>query len=154
MLTWLSPALSTLSEKRGDAALVELTAQYDKVDLGSVGIRIPQDEIANAAAAIDDETRAALTLARDRIRSHHERQVPKDDRYTDSVGAELGHRWTAVESAGLYVPGGTASYPSSVLMNAIPAKVAGVERLAMVVPTPGGTLNPLVLACSRSCRRR
>ena len=91
---------------------------------------------------------AALELARARIESHHRRQLPRDDRYTDALGAELGSRWTAVESVGLYVPGGLASYPSSVLMNAVPAKVAGVPRVAMVVPSPGGEMNPLVLAAA------
>src|SRR5690606_24903919 len=91
----------------------------------------------------------ALTLARDRIESHHRRQLPKDDRYVDPIGVELGSRWTALESAGLYVPGGTAAYPSSVLMNAVPAKVAGVPRVVMVVPTPDGKVNPLVLVAAR-----
>lgn len=134
--------------ERGDAALVELSSKFDDVDLSASGIRISADEISRASASIDNETRAALTLARDRIRSHHERQRPSDDHYTDAVGAELGSRWTAVEAAGLYVPGGTASYPSSVLMNAVPAKVAGVDRIAMVVPTPRGEINPLVLAAA------
>lgn len=136
---------------RGDAALIELTARFDRLDLGTAGIRVSQDEIdaAVAAAEPDRETFAALELARDRIASHHRRQLPKDDRYTDATGTELGARWTAVESVGLYVPGGTASYPSSVLMNAIPAKVAGVPRVAMVVPSPGGQLNPLVLVAAR-----
>jgi histidinol dehydrogenase len=133
---------------RGDAALVELSARFDKVDLAACGIRISSEEIAQASASVNSETRAALTLARDRIRSYHERQRPTDDYYTDETGAELGHRWTAVDSVGLYVPGGTASYPSSVLMNAVPASVAGVDRIAMVVPTPGGKINPLVLAAA------
>lgn len=134
--------------QRGDRALIELTHTFDGVDLGAVGIRVPPADIARAIDGIDAETRAALTLARDRIRSHHERQRPADDRYRDALGVELGHRWTAVESVGLYVPGGTAAYPSSVLMNAVPARVAGVPRIAMVVPTPGGKLNPLVLAAA------
>ncbi len=133
---------------RGDAALIELSQAFDDVDLSSLGMQISQEEINSARASIDAETRAALELARDRIRSHHERQKPTDDLYTDAVGATLGSRWTAVEAAGLYVPGGTASYPSSVLMNAVPAKVAGVERVAMVVPTPRGEINPLVLAAA------
>ena len=95
------------------------------------------------------ETVAALTLARDRIEAHHRRQMPADERYVDPLGVELGSRWTAIESVGLYVPGGTASYPSSVLMNAVPARVAGVERIVMVVPSPDGQLNPLVLAAAR-----
>lgn len=133
----------------GDAALVELTRLFDRLDLTEVGIRISDAEIDAAMAASDRQTLEALTFARDRIAAHHQRQLPRDDRYHDAVGVELGHRWTAVESAGLYVPGGTASYPSSVLMNAVPAKVAGVGRIAMVVPTPEGKLNPLVLAAAR-----
>ena len=105
-------------------------------------------EIAAAVAACDTETMAALELAPARIESHHRRQLPADDRYTDALGAELGSRWTAIESVGLYVPGGLASYPSSVLMNAVPARVAGVPRIAMVVPSPGGEMNPLVLAAA------
>ena len=133
---------------RGDAALVELTQQFEHFDLALHGLRVPPAEIAAAAATCDSATVAALKFAAARIRSHHERQRPKDDHYIDSAGAELGSRWTAVESAGLYVPGGTASYPSSVLMNAVPAKVAGVPRVAMVVPCPKGELNPLVLAAA------
>ncbi len=132
----------------GDAAIVRLTAQFDGLELTPDQLRIDQARIDAAVAAADPATVSALTLARDRIEQHHRRQLPKDDRYTDSVGAELGHRWTAVESVGLYVPGGTASYPSSVLMNAIPAKVAGVPRIAMVVPSPRGALNPLVLVAA------
>lgn len=106
-------------------------------------------EVDEAVANADPEVVAALKLARDRIESHHSRQMPKDDRYTDAIGVELGSRWTAIKSVGLYVPGGTASYPSSVLMNAVPAKVAGVERIVMVVPSPDGKLNPLVLVAAR-----
>lgn len=134
--------------RRGDEALIELSAKFDRVDLGKLGIGVSAEELAAAAAKVDAETLAALELARDRIRSHHQRQLPKDDRYTDALGVELGSRWTAVESVGLYVPGGTASYPSSVLMNAVPAKVAGVGRLVMVVPAPDGEINPLVLAAA------
>ncbi len=133
---------------RGDTALVALTEKFDRFDVAAAGLRVPVAEIAHAAAACDPDTIVALGFAAERIRSHHERQVPRDDRYTDAVGAELGSRWTAVESVGLYVPGGLASYPSSVLMNAIPAKVAGVPRVAMVVPCPDGALNPLVLAAA------
>ena len=133
---------------RGDVALIDLSKQYDRVDLGKVGLRVTAAEIAGAVAACTEETLAALRLAGDRIAEHHERQLPVNERYTDEVGVELGWRWTAVESAGLYVPGGLASYPSSVLMNAIPAKVAGVPRIVMVVPTPNGELNPLVLAAA------
>ena len=111
-------------------------------------MRVTAAEIAAAVAACDAETMAALELACARIESHHRRQLPADDRYTDALGAELGTRWTAIESVGLYVPGGLASYPSSVLMNAVPARVAGVPRVAMVVPSPGGEMNPLVLAAA------
>jgi len=134
---------------RGDAALVELSAKFDRVDLGKVGLRISGQDVRTAFDACDQETIAALELARDRIEDHHRRQLPVNERYTDELGVELGWRWTAVESAGLYVPGGLASYPSSVLMNAVPAKVAGVPRLVMVVPAPKGELNPLVLAAAR-----
>ncbi len=132
----------------GDAALVAYTSRFDKADLETLGIAVSADQVAAARAVVDPGTMDALILARDRIRSHHERQMPKDDRYVDAVGVELGSRWTAVEAVGLYVPGGTASYPSSVLMNAVPAKVAGVERIVMVVPAPGGEINPLVLAAA------
>jgi len=134
--------------QRGDDALIELTRRFDSLDLGRVGMRVTPDEIEAAVAASDKETLAALELARARIESHHRRQLPRDDRYTDALGAELGARWTAVESVGLYVPGGLASYPSSVLMNAVPARVAGVPRIAMAVPAPNGELNPLVLAAA------
>jgi histidinol dehydrogenase len=135
--------------KRGDAALSELTLKFDQLDLGKSGIRIPTDEIEAAMAKCDPEVIAALEFARDRIASHHARQLPKDDRYVDATGTELGSRWNAVESVGLYVPGGLASYPSSVLMNAVPAKVAGVPRIAMCVPAMRGELNPLVLAAAK-----
>lgn len=134
---------------RGDDALIELTSRFDKLDLTPAQIRVSNDELDAAAAQVDDETREALQLAHERIAAHHERQLPQDDLYEDQTGATLGYRWTAVEAAGLYVPGGTASYPSSVLMNAVPAKVAGVERIAMVVPTPNGEINPLVFAAAR-----
>ena len=133
----------------GDAALIELTRRFDRLDLGATGIRVSKAEVKAAVAGCDREQMAALNLARDRIESHHRRQLPADERYKDSLGAELGSRWTAVESVGLYVPGGLASYPSSVLMNAVPARVAGVPRIAMVVPSPGGEMNPLVLAAAQ-----
>ncbi len=132
----------------GDAALCELTARFDGFDVAAHGLRVPSEEIAAAAATCDAEAVAALQFAAQRIRAHHARQRPSDDRYVDNTGTELGSRWTAVESVGLYVPGGLASYPSSVLMNAIPAKVAGVPRIAMVVPCAKGALNPLVLAAA------
>jgi histidinol dehydrogenase len=129
----------------GDRALIELTLGLDKLDLRQAGIRVSEAEIAAAGRKVNKTTREALKLAHDRILDHHKRQLPKDDRYKDSLGVELGTRWTPVASAGLYVPGGTASYPSSVLMNALPAKVAGVPRVVMTVPAPKGALNPLVL---------
>ena len=131
-----------------DRALIELTATYDGLDLRDVGIKVTQAEIAASRAKVDAKTLAALELAHDRILDHHRRQLPKDDRYRDKQGVELGSRWTPVASVGLYVPGGTASYPSSVLMNAVPAKVAGVVRIVMVVPASKGELNPLVLAAA------
>lgn len=132
----------------GDAALIDYTLKFDKADLNTLGIAVSKDDIAQAYKQADPQTVEALKFARDRIRSHHERQMPKDDRYTDAAGVELGSRWTAIEAVGLYVPGGTASYPSSVLMNAVPAKVAGVERIVIVVPAPGGIINPLVLVAA------
>lgn len=135
--------------RRGDEALIELTRKFDRVDIRETGIRVSDEAMDEAIGRVDEETYAALKFAHDRIASHHQRQVPEDDVYEDAAGATLGHRWTAVEAAGLYVPGGTASYPSSVLMNALPATVAGVERIAMVVPTPDGEINPLVFAAAR-----
>ena len=132
----------------GDAALIDYTRKFDRADLASLGIAVTGDDIAAAYEAADGETVDALKFARDRIRSHHARQKPADDRYVDASGVELGSRWTAIEAAGLYVPGGTASYPSSVLMNAIPAAVAGVERIVIVVPASGGVDNPLVLVAA------
>jgi len=132
----------------GDRALIEFTQRFDRLDLTRTGIRITSAEISAAVAACDAGTMAALELACARIESHHRRQLPRDDTYTDALGAQLGSRWTAIESVGLYVPGGLASYPSSVLMNAVPARVAGVPRVAMVVPSPGGEMNPLVLAAA------
>ena len=132
----------------GDKALIELTRTFDNADLNDTGIAIPEHEIRAASDAIDPSLRNALTLARDRIEAHHQRQMPDDLNYTDELGVELGHRWTAIDAVGLYVPGGLASYPSSVLMNAVPARVAGVERIAMVVPTPDGIVNPMVLAAA------
>ena len=134
--------------REGDDALYDLTARFDRVDLRAVGLAISPPEMRAAFDALDADTRHALIFARDRIEAHHRRQIPADDRYRDALGAELGHRWTPVDAVGLYVPGGKASYPSSVLMNAVPAKVAGVPRVAMVVPAPDGHLNPLVLAAA------
>ena len=134
---------------RGDAALVDLSRKYDAIDLEKTGIAVTAAEVKSAVASCSKETLAALEFARERIASHHQRQRPEDSRYRDAAGVELGDRWTSVESAGLYVPGGLASYPSSVLMNAIPAMVAGVPRVVMVVPSPRGELNPLVLAAAQ-----
>ena len=134
---------------RGDAALIELSRKFDRVDLGEKGIAVSADEIAEALERTRKETPEALEaleFAHNRIVAHHQRQKPGSGRYKDETGTELGERWTPVQSAGLYVPGGLASYPSSVLMNGVPAKVAGVERIVMVVPMPGGEVNPLVLA--------
>ncbi|WP_420135089.1 histidinol dehydrogenase [Rhodopseudomonas sp.] len=133
---------------RGDAALLEATAKFDRLNLTADGLRVTAAEIEAAVKACDPATIDALKFARDRIEFFHRRQLPKDDRFTDALGVELGWRWSAVEAVGLYVPGGTAAYPSSVLMNAIPAKVAGVGRVVMVVPSPDGKLNPLVLAAA------
>src|SRR6187402_2204947 len=135
--------------RRGDAALLEATAKFDRLKLDASGLRVTAAEIETAVKACDAATLDALSLARDRIETYHRRQLPKDERFTDPLGVELGWRYTAIESAGLYVPGGTAAYPSSVLMNAVPAKVAGVARLVMVVPSPDGKLNPLVLAAAK-----
>ena len=134
---------------RGDAAVIELTAKFDRMQLTPETLRFSEAEIEAECAKVSAEDRAALELAAARVRAYHAAQMPEDKRWTDEVGASLGWRWTAVSAAGLYVPGGLASYPSSVLMNAIPAKVAGVERLAIVVPTPDGVANPLVLLAAR-----
>ncbi len=134
---------------RGDEGLADLTLKFDRLDLKKTGVAVTAAEVDAAVRECSKETLDALHFAHDRITDHHERQIPSDDRYRDNVGVELGHRWTAVESAGLYVPGGLASYPSSVLMNAVPAKVAGVPRVVMVVPSPAGELNPLVLAAAK-----
>jgi histidinol dehydrogenase len=133
---------------RGDAALIEATRKFDRLELDASSLRVAPAEIDSAVKACDSATLEALKFARDRIETFHRRQLPKDNRFTDALGVELGWRWSAIESVGLYVPGGTAAYPSSVLMNAVPAHVAGVARVAMVVPSPDGKLNPLVLAAA------
>jgi histidinol dehydrogenase len=133
---------------RGDAAVIEYTERFDRMKLTPETMRFTATEIGAAVAACGKDTLAALDVAAERIRSFHEKQKPGDLAYTDGAGVKLGQRWTAVGAAGLYVPGGTAAYPSSVLMNAIPARVAGVERCVMVVPTPDGNVNPLVLAAA------
>ncbi len=134
---------------RGDAAVIELTEKFDRLSLTPETLRFSEAEIDALVAEVPVHEREALELAAERIRAYHARQMPQDDSWTEENGAVLGWRWTAVSAAGLYVPGGLASYPSSVLMNAIPAKVAGVERLAIVVPTPDGVANPLVLLAAR-----
>ena len=133
---------------RGDLALIEATRKFDRLDLKPAGLRITPAEIDAAVKACDVGTLDALKFARDRIEVFHRRQLPKDERFTDALGVELGWRWSAIDAVGLYVPGGTAAYPSSVLMNAVPARVAGVARVVMVVPSPDGKLNPLVLAAA------
>jgi histidinol dehydrogenase len=133
---------------RGDAALIELTNKFDRAALAPATLRVSAPEIEAAAAQCDANALAALRLAHARIEAYHRRQLPQDQRFVDAIGVELGYRWTPIAAVGLYVPGGTAAYPSSVLMNAVPAKVAGVDRLVMVVPAPDGKLNPLVLAAA------
>ena len=134
--------------RRGDAALFEYTERFDRLSLDASSLRIGADEIAAARAETSDELLAALDTARERISAYHRHQMPDDLAYRDDSGVELGARWRPLADVGLYVPGGTAAYPSSVLMNALPARVAGVERLAMVTPTPDGKINPLVLAAA------
>jgi histidinol dehydrogenase len=134
---------------RGDQALKEYTRKFDRFDPEAAGLRVQPAEISAALDACGAKALSALDLARDRIEAFHRRQLPQDDRFEDALGVELGSRWTAIEAVGLYVPGGTAAYPSSVLMNAVPAKVASVPRIVMVVPAPGGAVPPLVLAAAK-----
>jgi histidinol dehydrogenase len=134
--------------ERGDAALYDFSLRFDHVDLREKGLRVTKAEIDAALNQVPTSTMAALVLACGRIESFHRRQLPTDDIFRDSLGVELGHKWTPIEAVGLYVPGGTASYPSSVLMNALPAKAAGAPRVVMTVPAPRGELNPLVLAAA------
>jgi histidinol dehydrogenase len=133
----------------GDQAVIDLTQKFDRLTLTPQTLRISDEEIAQAVRDVPAPEQQALELAAARIRAYHDRQRPEDAEWTDDCGATLGWRWTAVSAAGIYVPGGLASYPSSVLMNAIPAKVAGVARIAMVVPAPDGVLNPLVLMAAQ-----
>jgi histidinol dehydrogenase len=135
--------------RRGDAAVRNYTLKFDQLDLAQAGVRVRPEEIAAAVSSCSRDALDALELAQRRIETYHRRQLPQDDRFVDPLGVELGARWTAIEAVGLYVPGGTAAYPSSVLMNAVPAKVAGVPRIVMVVPAPGGKLSPLVLAAAK-----
>ena len=134
---------------RGDEALAEHSLRFDRVDVAKLGLRIGAAEVEAAIAACEPTALKALKLAHDRVMDYHRRQKPADLRFTDALGVELGWRWRPIDAVGLYVPGGAASYPSSVVMNAVPAKVAGSSRLAMVVPTPEGHVNPLVLAAAR-----
>jgi histidinol dehydrogenase len=134
---------------RGDAALIDYTARFDRLTIAPTGLRISAAEIDAAVASVPASTMAALDLAAARIETFHKMQLPADLKLTDEAGMTLGLRWTPLDSVGLYVPGGKAAYPSSVLMNAMPARVAGVERIAMCVPSPDGVLNPLVLAAAR-----
>ena len=136
-------------ETRGDEALIEYSKKFDRVDLKPQTIRISAGEIDAAFKNADRKTLDALQFAKDRIEAHHKKQVPQDQRYVDPLGVELGYRWSALESVGIYVPGGKAAYPSSVLMNAVPAVVAGVPRIAMCVPAPDGAINPLVLVAAK-----
>ncbi len=133
---------------RGDAALADYSRRFDRVDLAASGLRITAEEVARARAACSPKDLDALGFAAARIRAFHQRQKPQDQVFEDAEGVKLGWRWSAIRAVGLYVPGGSASYPSSVLMNAIPAKVAGVERIVMVVPTPDNVVSPLVLAAA------
>jgi histidinol dehydrogenase len=134
---------------RGDVAVAELTNRFDKANVTPTTLAFAAEEISAAAAKVPANVIAALQTAHDRIKAHHEKQKPQDHVYTDALGVTLGARWTAVDAVGIYVPGGLASYPSSVLMNAVPARVAGVSRIAMVVPTPNGEINPTVLAAAQ-----
>ena len=133
----------------GDQALIEYTKKFDRVSLTTDTLRFTQSELKEQAAQVSDKDRCALELAVTRIKSYHEKRLPDDTFWTDESGVELGWRWSPVSAAGLYVPGGLASYPSSVLMNAIPAKVAGVKRLAITVPTPDNKVNPMVLLAAQ-----
>ena len=134
---------------RGDAALIELSRRFDRVELTQETLRVSADEIAAAEEACAAGVKDALTIAASRIEAYHRRQLPKDESFTDETGATLGWRWGPLSSVGLYVPGGTASYPSSVLMNAVPARVAGVERVVMVTPASGGAIDPLTLVAAK-----
>lgn len=148
----VSNAVRTIIDKvraEGDDALAELTARFDRHDLNATGWRVSTEEMQAALDGLPADLRAALELAAARITAYHEKQRPQDSETVDAAGVRLGARWRAVDAAGLYVPGGRAAYPSSVLMNAIPARVAGVERIAIVTPTPDGVVNPLVLAAAR-----
>ena len=139
---------------RGDRALFELTAKFDRVDLAKIGLRVASSEIEAAEKACQGAALDALKLARERIESYHRRQKPADERFTDPLGVEMGAKWTAIEAVGLYVPGGTAAYPSSVLMNAVPAKVAGVSQAGDGGPGAGRQAQSAGAGCRETCRRR
>ena len=136
-------------KRRKDEAVIELTHRFDKIKLKKEELSFSKNEIDELSSTTTSDERKALDLAANRIRVFHERQKPEDVSWTDDIGIELGWKWTPLDAVGIYVPGGLASYPSSVLMNAIPAKVAGVERIAMVVPTPNGKINPAVLYAAK-----
>ncbi|HEU0069691.1 MAG TPA: histidinol dehydrogenase [Alphaproteobacteria bacterium] len=133
---------------RGDEAVIDFTAQFDQLTLTPATLRVSKEEIAEAVTRVDADTLAALTSAAERIAAYHQKLLPEDLGYTDAAGIQLGARWRPIDAVGIYVPGGRAAYPSSVLMNAIPARIAGVPRIVMVVPTPKGVINPLVLAAA------
>jgi histidinol dehydrogenase len=135
--------------EKGDKALIEYTQKFDRISLNSFNLRFTQSEVEEQAAKVPDKDRKALEMAAARIEAYHKKQLPDNAFWTDDSGVELGWRWSPVAAAGLYVPGGLASYPSSVLMNAIPAKVAGVRRLAITVPTPDNKINPMVLLAAQ-----
>lgn len=148
----IAPQVSAILKEvrtKGDSAVFSYTQQWDKLELTAQTLRVHAAELDAASITIGKELREALELAADRIRDYHQRQLPKDHRYTDTEGNTLGWQWKPLRSAGIYVPGGKAAYPSSVLMNAIPAKIAGVPRIAMVVPAPGGYLNPVIIAAAQ-----
>jgi len=134
---------------RGDAAVLELTNRFDRTDFAACDLRISPDEIEQAAATVSVDLRMALQTAHDRIRAHHEKQKPEDHLYQDALGVTLGTRWTPVDAVGIYVPGGLATYPSTVIMGAVPARLAGVERIALAVPTPGGEISPSILLAAQ-----
>ncbi len=135
--------------QRGDEAVIEYTARFDKLPLTPSTLAFSSAEIDAADASISGEVRAALQFAHDRIAAHHEKQKPLDHVYQDALGVTLGTVWTPMEAVGIYVPGGTANYPSSVLMGAVPARIAGVDRIALTVPTPGGVVSAAVLAAAK-----
>src|SRR5450631_767926 len=134
---------------RGDAALADYSKKFDSVDIAAQGLAITRREIDSAFDACDRAALKSLEFAHGRVLAYHQRQKPADTLFVDALGVELGWRWRAIDAVGLYVPGGGASYPSTVVMNAVPAKVAGCPRIVMVAPTPGGVVNPLVLAAAR-----